>query len=543
MWLLCAPTAAQDVSQALKAALSGDLPRAESLLAPADEPEVMMALGLVRQLQLRLPEAAELYAKAAPAYPAEAAFRLGLLEPPAQAAVRYRQALQADPGLSMARYNLAVATDTSPGPYEGKAGWCLVRFPLRTPLRFLELRSENLVQARWLAQSQELQLACEFTRNPDPSLWLARARLAPPERRTVLAWRYLLATLEPTGRDSDLAVWGPGTIHGKPSLTLGVLPSGLVVDAADDSSLGIRVPGGGHALHVTPDGVVRVWTRERSIPIGKLAVQGRVISGYRVTRPPAWDLLPAEVVEYALTGPFESLERRRERASRLTGLFGLQEQGNLALQAGDLAAAEGFWRKALERDPDWELTAYNLAVVKLLQGDVRAARAELDALQERLPGSRVALQERLRLAVLMQNPYEALSVAQAYGKAYPHDPYPVYAAAEILGDGERLEPALEIIRGLVANHPELAEPRYLLAALLGRDGQTAAQNEQLQWLIDQDPWPYRAQRMLAANLERLGQRELALGLYRQYLGSYWPILFEPTTYFEVDAHVRELTSP
>ncbi len=536
--LLLAPAPAQD--EALRAALSGDLPRAESLLEPADTPEKVMALGLVRQLQLRFSEAAELYQEGARKYPAEAAFRLGMLEKtPVQAAIRFRHALQADPSLSLARYNLAVATQSSPGPYEGSAGWCLVRFPGQPRLRFLELRSENLIQARWMAQGQTteeaLQAACEFTREPDPELWLQRARVAPGPRREVLVWRYQLAVLEPTGRDCDLAVWGPALLDGKTHLTFGVLRDGRVVDAADDHPLGLRVPEGGHALSIDTRGTARVWTRAGQIVLGQLGV--RLAPGYRWSRPPVWDLLPAGPLrDYCVDSPFLTVDQRRQRTESLLAehrLFALQELGNLALQRGDLAGAERHWRQALETDPGWELTAYNLAMVELLQHRPEDARKELDALQARIPASRVAFQERLRLAVLLQNPYEALKICQDYGARFPHDPYPVYAAAEILADGERLEPALEVLQGLVRSHPDLAEPRYLLATLLGRSGQARAQMDQLQWLLDHDPWPYRAQRQMAELMERLGQHDRAVELARAYLGSFWPVLFEPATYYEL----------
>lgn len=552
---LLLPARPQDVDEALKAALSGDLPRAESLLTPARDPRALMALGLVRQLQLRFDAAGALYQQAQSAFPAEAAFRLGNLDleqqQAVQAAVRYRQALQADPSLLLARYNLAVATGSSPGPYPSAAGWCLVRYPLQTRLRFLELRSENLIQARWLAQGatteEQLQQACEFTRQPDPGLWLARARVAPAGRRAVLVWRYLLTTLEPTGRECDLAVWGPGTIHGKASLTLGVLKDGAVVDAADDAGLGFRVPPLGHMLRIGPDGTARVYfAGDLPQAIGRLKIEGRgrLAVGYRLARSPAWDLVPESLLPYCLDCPYLTAQERRQRLEPLLEqpdlrLFALQELGNLALQEGDLAGAERLWRQALEVDPGWEVTAYNLAMVELLGHRYEAARAELDALQQRLPASRVAYQERLRLAVLLQNPYEALRLCQAYQQAFPHDPYPVYAAADILSEGERLEPALEIARSLVGDHPELAEPRYLLATLLGRSGQTRAQVEQLEWLLLHDPWPYRAQRMLADNLERMGVPERARELYREYLGSFWPILYEPTTYLEVDAHFSQ----
>lgn len=550
--MLLLPARAQDVDEAMRAALSGDLPRAESLLTPARDPRALMALGLVRQLQLRFEEAGALYQQAQGAFPAEAAFRLGNLDlaqqQAVQAAVRYRQALQADPNLLLARYNLAVATDSSPGPYPSATGWCLVRYPLQTRLRFLELRSENLIQSRWLAQGatteEQLQQACEFTRQPDPALWLARARVAPPGRKAVLVWRYLLTTLEPTGRECDLAVWGPGTLRGKSSLTFGVLKDGAVVDAADDAGLGFRVPPQGHTLKIGPDGTARVYTGgDLPQAIGRLKIegQGRLAAGYRLTRPPAWDQVPPALLPYCLDCPYLSVPERRQRLQPLLEqpelrLFVLQELGNLALQEGDLAEAERQWRRALAADPGWEVTAYNLAMVELLQHRYQAARAELDALQERIPASRVAYQERLRLALLLQNPYDALSLCKSYQQAFPHDPYPIYAAADILSEGERPAAALEVIQGLVSEHPELSEPRYLLATLLGRDGQTRAQVEQLEWLLLHDPWPYRAQRMLADNLERMGVAERARMLYRDYLTSFWPILYEPTTYLEVEAH-------
>lgn len=552
IWLaLALPVLAQSspVDQAVRAALEGDLGRAESLLSPADNPEQVMALGLVRQLQLRLEEAADLYQSASPAYPAEAAFRLGNLELLAgrevQAAVRYRQALQVDPTAPVARYNLALATGTSPGPYDQPAGWCLVRHPIQTRLRFLELRSENLLQAAYLARGEDLQAACEFTREPDPQLWLRRARIAPPARRQVLAWRYLISTLEATGRDADLVVWGPGLLPGgKSSLTFGVLAEGAVVDIADGRGLGLRVPPDGHALRVGPDGTARVWVRN-PLPtaIGRIELEGpgRLASGYRTSHPaaPGWELVAPALLPYLLESPFLSQKERQARLEPLLEqtdlrLFVLQELGSLALQQGDLALAERHWQAALAEDPEWEATRYNLATLHLLQRRYEAARQVLDELQRLLPGSRVAYQERLRLAVLLQNPYEALAICRAYGERFPHDPYPAYVAGEILAGGERLEPALELARSLVQSHPELTEPRYLLASLLGRSGQTRAQIEQLEWLLEHDPWPYRAQRMLAANFERMGVAQRARDLYREYLGSYWPILFEPATYLEID---------
>ncbi|MEW6282072.1 MAG: tetratricopeptide repeat protein, partial [Candidatus Eremiobacterota bacterium] len=506
-------------------------------------------------------------------YPSEAAFRLANLDlregRARPAAVRYRQSLQRQPDQAVALYNLAVASDR---PEEAlrlldqallkdpPGGYSLARSPGPLPYRVLEMKSDSHLAARAAAlrgrlarDERLLQEACERTDRPDPELWLERARLARPEVVPVFLWRYLVDTLEPTRRDSDLCLWGPGTLPGGVrSLTFGVRPDGTVVNAQTRQPLGLTVPDKGHMLSFSPDGTAHVFRLLTPLPvaIGRLKVdgEGRVVPRYRLRTESqeAWQAIRSRpVLHWMLQSPYRSAaERRRPLEDMLadpeTALFARWELGTLALQEGTLMEARSHWEACLQKAPEVEQVYYLLATVSLLERRPDRAREVLDRLQERVPGSRMAYQSRLRLALLVKNPYEALAISQVYAERFPADPWPRYAAAEILSEGGRTEPALELARQLVESHPALVEPRYLLATLLGRVGHTSAQIEQLELLLDNDPWPFRAQRMLAANLERMGARDRAMELYREYLASLEALLYEQATYLEVDAHVRRL---
>lgn len=121
----------------------------------------------------------------------------------------------------------------------------------------------------------------------------------------------------------------------------------------------------------------------------------------------------------------EDLVRRHPDFAR--GWFHL---GETLRAAGDLGAAAGAWRRALDADPDMHLARFNLAVAALVAGRAEEAREEL----ERLEAAPEAEADP-RLAALHLN-LARLDLAQGLGERALQR----YARYRELGGREPLEP-------------------------------------------------------------------------------------------------------
>jgi Flp pilus assembly protein TadD len=133
----------------------------------------------------------------------------------------------------------------------------------------------------------------------------------------------------------------------------------------------------------------------------------------------------------------------------------------------------------------------------------------------------------------------ALEMAGRYAARFPADPHPRYLQADLLARLGRAPQALTVLQGL----EDRVEPLYLLARLAGRQGQVTRQRELLERLLGLDPWPYRAERLLAALCDRLGETERAIELYKRYLRSIEAAVYERQEYVEASARFRALTQP
>lgn len=169
----------------------------------------------------------------------------------------------------------------------------------------------------------------------------------------------------------------------------------------------------------------------------------------------------------ALAGePPAPAARAPARAATQDSAYAEFLEGVRLSDAGDAAAAEARYRRAVELDP-------NLA----------AAWTNLGNLLERR-GSRGAAREAYERALELD----------------PDQPEARYNLANLLGDVGELELAIAEHRRVVAMCPEFADAHFNLGLLLGRAGQPAEARWHLERYLEFDPgseWAERARRLIA----------------------------------------------
>lgn len=599
--LLLALPAAAEIPAAARAMLllgRGDLEAARALLVTApDTAETELARGALAEAEGDFAAAAGHYRGAARELPAEAAHRLGTLAlregRPADARRRFEFALKSQPDHALARYGLALALEA-----EGKAAEALVQADRVLALdpapayglvrnlthgRFdtLELAPVNLVRAQALILQGRLRHA--LGQAGASASWQAASDLAPAELLEPLLnlarseedpgvaalWlqAFLESSVEPTGVEADLAVWGPGAVRvylpgGRVeevrSLRLGVDPDGRVIRVGG-GTLGIRLPEGAHGMTVDRDGTVRAWQQDRRHMVGRLPLVGadvEVLAGFRERDPGAaegWALaralgedterllrmlpfLPARS-QVTLLAPLTETPLAPLARARLGALYFGQFQASRRLE--DLAEARRQWTELRRLEPDLQFPLLNLATASLVDGDFEEARTLLG---EAVPERSLPVRLEIQLAMAQGQWDRASEAALRYRTRFPHDPYPRYAQAEILAAQDRKTEALAAVDELIALNPALAEARYLRVRLLGRLGDLKRQRAELEALLEIDPSPYRAQRLLGTLLDRTGETARALELYRLYLASPEALVYETEDWVGTEVRVREMTS-
>ncbi len=600
----------QEAGPATRAALllaRGQLEAARALLATAPETaETDMARGLLAELEGQHDCAARLYRRARRQWPAEAEFRLGNLElragRPASAIEHYLQTLQVDPEHALAHYQLALALESQghldqalphldralsldpPEPQE------VVRTVTRGLHATLEVTPVNLLRSRALLARGRVRQALglsgateDWQASPDTggaetseSLWrLGQAAVDRGDVGEAVLWlqAFLEASVEPTGLDTDLTVWGRGTIRvwlpdGRVqelrSVRLSVDPQGRL-QRVGGGSLGVRLPAESYGLQVDREGIVRVWQPEARMPraVGRLALSGdqvQLLAGYRERdghAAEAWSTLASlgsEVEQLVLVLPFLPTSTQIGTLAPLTeGPLAPLAQARLgALYFGrfqssrrleDLHEARSRWQALRRSNPDLQFPVLNLATVALLDRQFDEVTALLTSLRDDHPSRTLPDTLLIQLLMATREWDAAMLAAENLLKRTPHAPFPRLARAEILAARDLKAEALAETEALLAENPGLVEGRYLLVRLLGRQGNVQGQQLELERLLELDPTPYRARRMLAALLDRLGQTDRAVELYRRYLATPEALVYETDEWVSVEVRVRELEGP
>lgn len=495
------------------------------------------------------------------------------------------RAVRADPANPFLRYNLALALERDGRLVEAleQARVAAQRIPSETatltwtrrsqsPFRILELEPADLFRCRVLTLTgrllaatgsveqglDQLHLAVEAAPASELTPFRELARAAAAAGRPGLAAHYyqyfLESALRFTGVQADLALWGPGQLPtGGSDLTYRVDPQGRVT-TQEGQSLGLVLPPESYGLTVDFQGLVRVdRSRELPLAVGRLAVPegSRLLSHHRYTErelPEVWRELAeldARAADLVCESPFLDVASRRRALREVPASlqwFGDVRQGNLDLESfaagggsGLLESAERHYLRALELEPEADLSYFNLAAVHFLQRRDEQGLADLALLLERKPDRRRPRRYRLQALLARGQLERALQEAAAYTAGHPDDPYPRFAAAEVLAFQGRNRSALQAVDQLLERTPAVLEARYLRVFLLAREGRLKEQLAELEALLVDDPFPFRAQRLLADILSRMGQEDRARELYRAYLDSSAALYYEPAEYARVQA--------
>ncbi len=590
--------------QASRLLARGNLPAARALLATVPQtPRNDLARGLLAELEGHHDRAAGLYRRARRQYPAEAEFRLGNLDlragRPDRAITHYQQVLRTEPEHALAHYQLAMAFEKQghpdralphldrtlaldpPGPQE------LVRTVTRGLHATLEVTPVNLLRSRaLLARGRTLQAlgrpgaSEDWQACPDlaggqtaEALWrLGQAAVDQGDVGAAALWlqAFLEASVEPTGLDTDLTVWGRGTIRvwtpeGRVqdvrSVRLAVDPQGRL-GCVGGGSLGVRLPARAYGMQVDREGIVRVWQPEARLPraVGRLTLssdQVQLLAGYREREPgasQAWETLASlgsEIEQLVMVLPFlpsstqvGTLAPLSEgplaplAQARLGSLYFNRFQSSRRIE--DLHEARRRWQALRHSHPDLQFPVLNLATVALLERQFDEVTALLTGLRDAHPSRTLPDILLIQLLLALREHDACLLAADRLLQRTPNAPFPRLAKAEVLAAQDRKDAALAETEALLAGNPGLVEGHYLLVRLLGRQGNVQRQQIELERLLDLDPTPYRARRMLAALLDRLGQTPQALDLYRRYLATPEALVYETEEWVAAEVRVRQL---
>jgi len=595
---------ADPATRAARLLARGDLPAARVLLADAPQtPRNDLVRGLLAELEGQHDRAARLYRRARRQLPAEADFRLGNLElragRPGRAVRHYQQTLRLDPDRALAHYHLALALEQLGHPdralphldralaLDPPEPQDLVRTVTRGLHAALEVTPVNLVRSRALlargrvlqalgrAEASEDWQACSDSGGGQTSESLFHLGQAAVDRGDVgeaALWlqAFLENSVEPTGLDVDLTVWGQGTIQawlpdGRTqqvrSVRLSVDPQGRL-GCGGGATLGVRLPAQAFGMQVDREGVVRVWQPEARMPraVGRLTLssdQVQLLSGYREAdplAPRAWATLASlgsEIEQLVMVLPFlppstqvGTLAPLSEgplaplAQARLGSLYFNRFQASRRIE--DLHEARRRWQALRHSNPDLQFPVLNLATVALLERQFDEVTALLTGLRDAHPSRTLPDILLIQLLLALREEDACLLACDRLLERTPHAPFPRLARAEVLAARNDREAALVETEALLAENPDLVEGHYLLVRLLGRQGNVQRQQAELERLLGLDPTPYRARRMLAALLDRLGQTPRALELYRRYLATPEALVYETDEWVAAEVRIREL---
>lgn len=591
------PGASRQLTLGLVRQLQGRVDEAEALYrqAAAESPgEAWFRLGMLEQVRGRPRQALEAYQRCLEHEPGQAfahfnaARILADLGRPGEARRHLDRVLELDP---LAAYALVRGLSRQP----------LHSLNL-VPVNRLHAAA-LLLRGQLADSADDLQASSDLDPQVSGPAWLALGRQAlnRGDLATAVLWlqAYLEGAMVATGVSSDLAVWGDGWFRvGLPgggwgytrSLRLGVDGQGRLV--SDAGSLGVRLPPGAQNVHVDRGGVVRAWLGTAlPVPVGRLVLYrlpenarlepfgpalvlegevgptaflpgpgapGEIVAGHRLDHPDtlaAWRMLrqaPPEIQEFVRSQPFESFAEQARRLQEMARdprwealarvRLGSLYYGRFTreMQQADLVEAARQWSRAAELRPDLAFVRLNLVGLLFLQGETGRALELLQGLSARQPQRVLPWQLLVAVPLARGDLAAASSAALAFHQRFPNNPYPVYAQAEMLALAGQTARALALLDELLARDPGQIETRYLLVHLLAREGQVVRQERELRLLLEMDPTPYRARRLLAGLLDRLGQKSEAVELYRLYLASPEPLVYETDEYARTTRRFQEL---
>lgn len=195
------------------------------------------------------------------------------------------------------------------------------------------------------------------------------------------------------------------------------------------------------------------------------------------------------------------------------------------LGKGDYARAAAEFRTALQQAPRDDGMRVGLGMALMQLGDPAGARRELEAAASINPQNAVALRRLGDLALADGRVEDAKSLLRR-SAAINRDPSTRAVLAAARGD---IDEAVRLYRQAIAAHPEKAEIRNDLAAVLSKNGREREALAEYEAALKIDPHQYEAQMNLGAALTRLNRNEEAVAWFER-AGKERPESAEPHIY-------------
>jgi len=166
----------------------------------------------------------------------------------------------------------------------------------------------------------------------------------------------------------------------------------------------------------------------------------------------------------------------------------LQLKGDLLLARGDSAAALQAQRQALSKRADWAPAHSSAIEILLLQGDLVAAKAQLEQMKKALPNHPQTVYYRARIAAADKDYKTARELTQALLKGAPDNFKVLLLAGAIELEAGSLPQAENFVTKAMRLSPDAVNARRLLAQIYLRSGQPQKVEETLQPMLgDQNP--------------------------------------------------------
>jgi hypothetical protein len=138
-----------------------------------------------------------------------------------------------------------------------------------------------------------------------------------------------------------------------------------------------------------------------------------------------WDGVKDEVLEALQSTPYRRYENGEAEIAQRYAMLGVQfssgplsyihlnNAGYLRLVAGDASAARALLEKIGESEAPWaDLPRYNLAMVKVVQGDNEGARRDLAELHKRITAERVSQTDTFIVHVVVRRNDKSLGIEE-----------------------------------------------------------------------------------------------------------------------------------